>query len=100
MHRSLVYLICLVVSGIIGFIKYFADEKREERGEPTKHREYMGSLSDNNMTYIEHMRSELEDIKYAREATENQQREKYVFHDSGDGMDDIYSCSPNNDKME
>lgn len=100
MDRSLVYLILLGVSAVIGFIKYFIDAKREERGEPTKYREYMGSLSDNNMGFIEHMRSELEDIKYAREATENEQRSNYVFHDSGNGMDDIYSCAPKNDETE
>lgn len=100
MGRYFVYFILFIVTAIIKFVYYFIDEKREERGETTKHREYMGSLSNNNFDYIEHVRSELEDIKYAREATENEQREKYVFHDSGNGMDDIYSCPPKDNGTE
>lgn len=100
MGRSFGYFICIVISGVIGFIKYFIDAKREERGEMSKHREFMGSLTEDNMDYIEHMRSELEDIKHAREATENEQRSKYVFHDSGSGMDDIYTYPTQDNKPE
>lgn len=101
MERYLVYLILFVVTAVIKFAHYFADAKREERGELSQHREYMGNLTDNNdLNYVEHLRSELEDIKYARETTENEIRNQYVFHDDGNGMDDVYAYQPKKDKME
>lgn len=87
-------------AGIFIFGRYLYESWREAHGESPKPNANTGNLTENNISYIEAIRSELEEIKQAREATENEQRSKYVFYDGGDNMDDIYSFSPQNDRTE
>ena len=92
MNRLIIRLLELIVSAIHGFVRYAADERREKRGEPMRNDQYYGSISGNrSLDYITELREDMEEIKRARESMEQQQREKYVFSDSRDDMDDIYS---------
>ena len=99
MERELITLAIITVIGIIKLIMYFADARREERGEPSKHREYMGRINQNkSMDFVEEWRSELEEIKYMRENTEQNQRNNYNFSDRNADMDDIYSMNKDGNK--
>lgn len=99
MERELITLAIITVIGIIKLIMYFADERREERGEPSKHREYMGRINQNkSMDFVEEWRSELEDIKNMRENDEHEQRNNYNFSNRNADMDDIYSMGKNQKK--
>ena len=99
MERELITLAIITVIGIIKLIMYFADARREERGEPSRHREYMGRINQNkSMDFVEEWRSELEEIKYMRENTEQNQRNNYNFSDRNAGMDDIYSMNKDGNK--
>jgi len=96
-----VWLLLAIIGGIIKFIQYFQDEKREERGEPSQNREFMGSISDNHsMDFVEQWRSELENIKNMRENTEQEQRDKYNFSNRNANMDDLYSINKNNNDRQ
>lgn len=81
-------LIVLITLIIIRIIFYIIDARREKQGLPSKHREYMGSLT-GGMDFIEHYRSDIEQEKYAIEAQEAEKRSKYRYHDDGSGMIDI-----------
>ena len=99
MERELITLAIITVIGIIKLIMYFADARREERGEPSRHREYMGRINQNkSMDFVEEWRSELEEIKYMRENTEQNQRNNYNFSDRNADMDDIYSMNKDGNK--
>lgn len=84
---------------VFPFVRYFKDEKREQRGEAPLQERYSGSLTEKT-EFIEAICSDLADIKKAREAVEEEQRAKYVFLDSGDDMNDIYSISMKNNGTE
>ncbi len=88
MEKLLFYIIIAVAGAIIKIVHYIEDERREQQGLPSKHREYMGSLTD-GMDFIEHYRSDLDEIKAAQETDEAQRRAKYVYRDNGNGMDNI-----------
>ena len=81
-------LIVLITLIIIRIVFYIIDARREKKGLPSKHGEYMCSLT-GGMDFIEHYRSDLEQEKYVIEAQEAEKRSKYRYHDDGSGMIDI-----------
>lgn len=85
---------------VVSFVRYFRDEKREQRGEAQLQQKYSSSLTGKGVEFVETLCSDLQDIKKARKAVEEEKRAKYVFHDGGDDMDDIYSFSMKNDDTE
>lgn len=92
MNRMELRLIELIVRAISGIFRYAEDERREKRGEGMRNNQYLGDISGNrSLDYITELREDMENIKRARESTEQQQREKYVFRDNGADMDDIFA---------
>lgn len=97
----------LVISAVSHLIFYFTDAKREEKGLPTKHREFLGSLSGGGMDFLEFYRSDLKKIKSKTEQFENDKRLKYVYKDNNAAMDNIAAIgsiesktTENSNKME
>ena len=82
----------LLFDGAEGIAKYIADERREKRGEMQRNNEYLGDISGGHyLDYIEVLRMEMENIKYARESVEQEQRKKYNFSNRDTCMDDLYA---------
>ena len=86
----------LLLYGAVGIARYIADERRERRGEMQRGNWDSDTSRTHSLDYIEEMRTELENIKYARENTERQQREKYNFSNRDAGMDDLYAPPADN----
>lgn len=91
MNRLVFRLIEIIIKLIGGIFSYAEDERRELHGESMMNDQYLGDISGNrSLDYINELRADMENIKRSRERLE-QQRDKYVFHDNGADMDDIYS---------
>lgn len=92
MNRLVFRLIEIIIKLIDGIFRYAEDERREMHGESMMNDQYLGDISGNrSLDYINELRADMENIKRSRERMEQQQRDKYVFHDNGVDMDDIYS---------
>ncbi len=87
----------LLFDGINAAGRYIADERREARGEAQRNTEYVGDISGSRgLDFAELLRADMEREKQMREATENEQREKYNFSDRSAAMDDLFVGSGTN----
>lgn len=87
----------LLFDGINAAGRYFADERREARGEAQQNTEYLGDISGSRgLDFAELLRADMEREKEMRESTERQQREKYNFSDRSAAMDDLFIGSGGN----